>query len=570
VVFAFSAATILLVALRCIWGVWNWRDFSEGDTAGYYYTALKWASEGVFDNGPRAMVFSPLYTVFYSWFVRLWPDALTATMMHRVVLVLATSLVVWAAARRVLPRAWAWLAAVWWVVLPVNWNAYYEVHLFGFALLAGAAALAGGGSEKTGCWWRGGALALLLVAACLVRNEFLPAAALFVLWCLWKAWRRGGHEVGREVFALSVPTIVTALAALWMFSGNRDQISPSKIVAAFETRQRANLRQVYSFGYQQRHREWKGDPWIGNGELMTQEFGRPDPLFSEAFRANPQAMAEHVLWNLSLVPSGLRFGMCGGYSGKFAPDFGETKGRSSVARVLSYIVLGLWLCGVAWCWRRRTNWPGICSLAGSWSGTWVALGCMLPSVCVAIITQRPRPSYIFPLSFFLILLTVWFMRQLAGAATRKAWLPRSMLTLVPLALGVVLTLVVAPIGRPDRPARPLAEDYQRLKPYRDWFSTKAATFCTNARWSADLAYYLGNGIGRRMGTVSLGPGSSEGLSAWLASQCVGTFYLKADALFRPDVVTWRRTAPDSGWRLLGTGSPGAEWELWVLNSTRVP
>jgi hypothetical protein len=386
---------------------------------------------------------------------------------------------------------------------------------------------------------------------------------LFAFWCLWSAWRKGGRALRREVLALAVPTAVTALVVLWIFSGNRDQISPSKIVTAFETRQRANLRQVYSFGYQQRHREWKGNPWTGNGELMTREFGRPDPLFSEALRANPTALAEHVLWNLSLVPSGLQFGMCGGYSGKFAPDFQETPGRSRVARVLSYIVLGVWLCGVVWCWRRRTNWPGIRRFVGSWSGTWVALGCMLPSVCLAIITQRPRPSYIFPLSFFLILLTIWFMRQLAGAAARKAWLPRSLLPLVPLVLGAVLTLVVPPIGRPSRPTRPLAEDYQRLKPYRDWFSTKDVTFCTNARWSVDLTLYLGNGIGRYMRSVPLGEISGEGLSASLASQRVGTLYLKADALSRPDVVTWRRAAPDSGWRLLGTGSPGAEWELWV-------
>jgi hypothetical protein len=155
------------------------------------------------------------------------------------------------------------------------------------------------------------------------------------------------------------------------------------------------------------------------------------------------------------------------------------------------------------------------------------------------------------------------MRQLAGAAARKGWLPRSLLTLVPLVLGAVLTLVVPSIGRPSRPARPLAEDYQRLKPYRDWFSTKDVTFCTNARWSVDLTLYLGNGIGRYMRSVPLGEISGEGLSASLASQRVGTLYLKADALSRPDVVTWRRTAPDFGWRLLGTGSPGAEWELWV-------
>jgi len=70
--------------------------------------------------------------------------------------------------RRLLPPGIAWMAAAWWVVLPINFDAIYEVHLFvAIPLTFGLVAIA----WWPGPWGRGTAVAALLATSLLMRNE---------------------------------------------------------------------------------------------------------------------------------------------------------------------------------------------------------------------------------------------------------------------------------------------------------------------------------------------------------------------------------------------------------------
>ena len=109
---AYSLQSLLLIAMVSMWGIWNWRDLSLGDTSYYYRGAQQWAESGAF-SGAGWMSFSPLYMSVFGWFVRAFDDAYTAMIAHRIAIVLSASLATYVVARRVLPRAWAWLAAVW-------------------------------------------------------------------------------------------------------------------------------------------------------------------------------------------------------------------------------------------------------------------------------------------------------------------------------------------------------------------------------------------------------------------------------------------------------------------------
>src|SRR5262249_54141084 len=118
-------ALLLLLQLKVIWGVWANRDLTGGDTAFYYVGAWLWHTAGQVDVG-----WSPLYTAFYGCFLFLNPDPVWATVAHRVVTVLAASVLVLAVLRQLIPPGLAWLCAAWWAVLPIVFNTMYEVHLF--------------------------------------------------------------------------------------------------------------------------------------------------------------------------------------------------------------------------------------------------------------------------------------------------------------------------------------------------------------------------------------------------------------------------------------------------------
>src|SRR5262245_41353549 len=159
----FSYLMIFLVQLKTIWGMWQWRDLTYGDTAGYFCTAYAW-----FRDFHVNIIWSPLYTAYYGSFLFLTPDVYLATVLHRMCIVLTASLLGLALLRRLLPPGLAWLVAAWWAILPINFNTLYEVHLFALLPILGVWLVIQWRDQP---WSRGCALALLCLSCVLVRNE---------------------------------------------------------------------------------------------------------------------------------------------------------------------------------------------------------------------------------------------------------------------------------------------------------------------------------------------------------------------------------------------------------------
>src|SRR5438105_12704948 len=121
----FAYCSILLLQLKSVWGIWVRKDLPLGDSAYYYAHAQGWHFMRAAD-----ILWSPLYTLFYSTFMNLSADAYAVALTHRIVIVLALAILVLAVMRSLLPPVLAWVVTAHWVILPINFDSLYEVHLF--------------------------------------------------------------------------------------------------------------------------------------------------------------------------------------------------------------------------------------------------------------------------------------------------------------------------------------------------------------------------------------------------------------------------------------------------------
>lgn len=120
-----SYALIAALQMKILWEIWRFRDLTTGDTTSYFAGGYRW-----YEDFAVNIVWSPLYTAFYGTVYLLTHDIYTATIFHRVIIVMAATLGVLALMRQLLPPAIALLIAAWWAVLPINFETLYEVHLF--------------------------------------------------------------------------------------------------------------------------------------------------------------------------------------------------------------------------------------------------------------------------------------------------------------------------------------------------------------------------------------------------------------------------------------------------------
>src|SRR6476661_1457842 len=94
----FAYGTISVLQAKLIWGIWLYRDFPNGDTAYYFRGASQWA-HGLHISS----VYSPLYQIYYGAFEWFLSGPYAVTIVHRIILVFAVSLLVVAVLRRLLP-----------------------------------------------------------------------------------------------------------------------------------------------------------------------------------------------------------------------------------------------------------------------------------------------------------------------------------------------------------------------------------------------------------------------------------------------------------------------------------
>ena len=473
----FAYPTILVLQLRTVWGFWDGRDLSFGDTSGYFTVARSWA-----ESFTNVFFWSPAYTAYYGTVLKLTGDPVAATLVHRLILAFLVTTLVLALARRLLPPSAAWIVAAWWAILPVNFDALYEVHLFG-ALPALAAALVAG--RWPGHGGRAAVLAIFGASALLVRNEYVFAALLFAvvsMWALVVEMRRStGFRLGRAVKPYVIAGAL-ALAAIGFFY-LRSSVKLPLLGDLFDQRRTLNFCQAYAFNYAQRNPEWEGMPFTECSGVVQEVFdlepGMPGTSlgFADAWRRNPGAVGDYLLWNIGLVPSGLQLALFNQISGSVSPDYIEVAGNRTMPWLLSIACLLVLLAG-GWSilqkpdlrarWVNERRWP-LLVLASCCAG-----------VVLVMVQQRPRPSYMFPLTFTVMAAVALSGWAIARRTTRARLLP----LVVPVAFVLLLVLAPAPyVGRQT----PLKDAFRRLAPHSESLGSRATAV---PAFGVDLCRYL--------------------------------------------------------------------------------
>lgn len=464
----FAYATILLLQLKVIWGLWRFRDLTSGDTSSYFITAYDW-----YRNGHLLITWSPLYTSFYGAILYLSTDAYVATIAHRLITVLVLSVLVLAFMRKLLPPAIAWLMAAWWVVLPIDFDAMYEVHIFTVIpiVLVLLAIL-----YKPGPIGRGWAVAILIVTTFLMRNEFLLTTLLFATTAIcWDARRKVVNW--RPVYA--VPAAAACLLIFFYYVRSNDR----PISGMLQRKHTLNICQTYAFGYQQRTSDWKGSPWTECQQLMTRVYGVPEPTLSQALFKNPQAMLGHFWWNLKLLPDGLEVLLFNCMFGSITPDYIPQPIHPAWAALAGLITLSITTVGLVMLWRDRRYWWEFWLSDRVWA--WIAMGCVIVVAGAVIITQRPRPSYLLSLGLIL--------RAIVGmclfAIVRR--IPQFVRAAPAAPAGFLLVIVLTPpyYFRHANAPRPLLDGYRRLEPFEQRLRNPGSGLVATG-WAPDLCNYL--------------------------------------------------------------------------------
>ena len=516
------------------------------DTAGYYWNAGWVASEAKF-RGARELVYSPAYVGFLGLVRAFFSEPYTALVLQRCLTALLAGFAVLLCARRVLPSPWSWLAAAWWFAVPENSRPLFDIHLFSFIPFAFGCWLAGTKGDLVA---RGWSLALFVFSAIALRNELAPAAVLFFLAVAIYEWRRGapGSRTLRHWLPLIAPSLFVVLFGMFVAGTRLDSGSWRDLSGEFQRRQRANLPQVFAFGYQQRHPEWKANPWTDNDGLMENVFGKPRPSVAEAWRANPSALLEHTLWNFRLVPSGLQLALLGDFSGHLSPAFEWPKpAPGSTALLIASAALAMvWLSGLAF--LRRPTWAWL-DEPRRW--TWLALACALPSTFAAIATQRPRPCYVYSTTLLVVLGTVWLVAAWVRRGRHGSPLPQP-ITVAAICGVLALAFIFSP---KPKGTRLILEDLGHLTPHRWILRTRSNVFCSNRPWAQDLVFYLsqpGKAIARDISLEKITSAVDRGtpVAAALEQEGVTSLYLTGETLKDQRIAPLTAGALP-GWQILG-------------------
>lgn len=566
---------LLLLQLKVMWGVWQYRDLAHGDESGYYSRAFLWFKDLAVD-----IAWSPLYTAFFGTLMHLSTDAYVVTTLHRLIVVFTLDVMILALMRRLLPHWIAWPVAAWWVILPVNFDTASTVHLFIVIPVVAAWLLI---LQAPGPWARGGALALLLGTSLLVRNEYFVATAALAAVCFWwetraarranerpASWRRSCWVAYGAPLMLACGVVLVFYARsvyqfpdLWSGGTLERYRAPWTAHSGLTPKHTYNMCQVYAVGYQQRHPEWRGDPMLDCSGLMASTFGTPLPSLGEMLRRNPAATLEHFWWNVALTPSGLQLLLFNASAGAVNPDYFPVRLHSRGALVLSGIAGGVLALGLFLLYRDRRFWWERWLKDRAFG--WLAMLCVVAVAGLSIPTQRPRPAYLFCQGIVLMALAGMCIfaisRRWPVVQTLSGWLP----------LVMVASLVVVPAYyRSQGGERPLLALYRRLAPFEAAFNRPDSLFLVSA-YPIEIHDYVGHNyftsplINADYTILDEAP-ADRPLESLLDERGVNLVYLdepRRHALLANPRQRSFLTSPESaGWRVVGGGgSATGTWEL---------
>jgi len=534
---AFAYVTILLLQLKILSGFIRYPELSTGDTSSYFTMAYDWHH-----TGRTLLSWSPLYTSFYGAFLNLSDDAFVVTAAHRLVIVIILAALVLAFMRRLLPAGIAWLMTAWWVVMPINFNSLYEVHLFAVILVLSALLL----SLTNTPWGAGGALGVLLASSLLMRNELFICFTVLAGAVMIGEIRK--RSVTSQALAASrfqvAPFLVPLLLALALFGFFSSRAKDWPILGAMLDRKHTlNICQVYAFGYQQRHSDFSASPWTECQQLMLRVYGEPEPSLARALRKNPGAMIEHFIWNVRLIPNGLQLLLFNATSGSVNPDYIDIITRSRLALWASLALTILIVWGGMLMIKQRHRWRE--NLLDRHPWFWItASGLAFTSVWVMVM-QRPRPSYL--LAFGILIRAI--VGILLMAIARRSRILQYMRWAYP-AFAILLMLRIPPYYPGNSAGRALLEAYRRLYPFEQLFRAPGVKLL-GAGWSPELCNYLGGSAASCQPidylqihkAVSLGSPFPNAL----ANIGVNVFYADLNALRDPPAHEFIRHPPRANW-----------------------
>ena len=551
----FSYSTLILLQIKVTWGMWRVRDLTSGDTSSYFINAYQW-----FHSGLTPIAWSPLYIAFYGSLLHLSSNAFVVTTLHRWLIVIALAVLVLALMRRLLPPDVAWFMAAWWVILPINFDALYEVHLFAVIPVACAAIVILG---KPCPWRRGVALALLLAASLLMRNELLLASAMLAATLLGATLWGSRHSPNprrwsaNSALAYGIPLLCTGLLTLYFY---RHASDANDLSAVLERKHTLNICQTYAFGYQQRHSDFTKSPWTDCQELMTRTYGKPEPSMMVALRQNPGAMMEHFLWNLRLTPSGLQVLLFNVSSGEVDPDYAPVQ-HSWLALPCGLILLLIGVAGSIRLARNRHSWWEEWLKQRAWG--WLLLFAVGLVTVGVIVAERPRPSYMFSLGILLRALVGMSVVVILGSRPLRQWL----LELFP-AVALLMVVVIpsyyeiVTVLRPSQ-GQPLEKSYSRLAEYQELLQQPGAVLVSPG-YGGELCNYLARGACQPLNYFDLKTRVSPA-SSWskvLESSGATLFYADETVLDDPVGQRFEQESISSGWQALAFDNVGSQ--RWML------
>lgn len=491
-----SYAIVLAAAAKTLWGIWLYRDLTTGDTSAYFVTAVRW-----FERFETQILWSPLYTSFYGQTLFATHSVYGATTLHRVIIVIAAAVGVLALMRRLMSPGLALLVALWWTILPINFDTLYEVHLFALLPMLVVLIVASSGATPL---HRGIILALLLGITALVRNETSVALIIFAGYCVFEeVVQPFRNETGpapwsrRHVVGYAVPLLL--VCAVIVFCYARSITKYPEIVQAAQHKHTLNMCQVYAFGYAQRDPSFTASPWTECMPLMQQQFGSELPTLFEMLKANPAATLAHFSWNLRLSLNGFQVALFNAMSGTVNPDYVPVRGKQWYAAVLS-LLTALILMGGGWrLWLNRTM---LKQRLIERRHLIVMYACLTCVVVVIIVTQRPRPSYLFAFTVCIMALVGVSAELLTQGFTKRV-------NVAGLLVGVAV-LVFLPFYQSDhKSSRPLYSNLSRLQPYQHQLAGKNNKVLLGD-YAGELANYL------QLETTSAGLSDAQNRLSFLA------------------------------------------------------
>lgn len=549
----FAYGSLLLLQLKVVWHIWQYRDITIGDTAGYFTSALTWVQ-----HLQNTIAWSPLYTAFYGTLLRVVPDAYSTTLLHRLIIVFTASVLVLTLMRRLLSPAMALLVSAWWAILPVNFDTLYEVHLFAVlpALLIFIVA-----ARRSSPWIRGLIVGLFIIAAVLVRNELSIALGLWAIICLITEIRERRTQrkpLWLYAAAYGLPSVLALGVIVFFYSRSFKQ--GAALEATLEAKHTLNVCQIYAFNYQQRFSDWQLSPWTQCQDLMKRDFGVPQPSMVEAIRLNPGAMANYFLWNIRLIPAGLQKLMFNRTADTANPDYAPTHTGDPQANMFSLIVLGVVLVGGIYMWRERRHWWDT-RLKDHYMA-WLAILCAVVSVVVVMLTERPRPSYMFNLSI-LLLATFGLAFEVIITHTRWSnWFAAS----VPLLISALI-IFMPPYYTPTYDnvfgfqGRPIMTAYHRLEPFATLFQGQLFGL---SPFSGDLCRFIDGAqcSGLAYNEIMNGKPESTSVSAWLEQKRIGLVYIDETYIDQPDIMNFVSSLDATHWQVIvNYSAPDGRWML---------